>query len=85
MPAQARKVHEDMNTELQNPDTIEEYDVVLYLGIIDILQEFSTSKRVEHAVKSPKFVPLQYQVLIRILIQNDLLNFLRMFSLDKTE
>jgi 1-phosphatidylinositol-4-phosphate 5-kinase len=31
MPAQARKVHEDMNTELQNPDTIEEYDVVCSL------------------------------------------------------
>jgi len=58
MPARARKVHEDMNTELENPNTIEEYDVVLYLGIIDILQEYNMSKRVEHAVKSLKFDPL---------------------------
>ena len=39
MPARALKVREDMNTELKKPDSIEEYDVVLYLGIIDILQE----------------------------------------------
>jgi 1-phosphatidylinositol-4-phosphate 5-kinase len=47
-----------MNTELENPDSIEEYNVVLYLGIIDILQEYNVSKRVEHAVKSLKFDPL---------------------------
>ncbi|XP_062214864.1 phosphatidylinositol 4-phosphate 5-kinase 1-like isoform X2 [Phragmites australis] len=58
MPARAQKVREDMNTELENTDTIEEYDVVLYLGIIDILQEYNMSKRVEHAVKSLKFDPL---------------------------
>ncbi|XP_025795449.1 phosphatidylinositol 4-phosphate 5-kinase 1-like isoform X2 [Panicum hallii] len=58
MPARALKVREDMNTELENPDSIEEYDVVLYLGIIDILQEYNVSKRVEHAVKSLKFDPL---------------------------
>lgn len=58
MPARAQKVHEDMNTELENPNTIDEYDVVLYLGIIDILQEYNMSKRVEHAVKSLKFDPL---------------------------
>ncbi|RLN19848.1 phosphatidylinositol 4-phosphate 5-kinase 1-like [Panicum miliaceum] len=29
MPARALKVREDMNTELENPDSIEEYDVVL--------------------------------------------------------
>lgn len=58
MPARAQKVREDMNTELENPDTVEEYDVVLYLGIIDILQEYNVSKRAEHAVKSLKFDPL---------------------------
>jgi 1-phosphatidylinositol-4-phosphate 5-kinase len=51
MPAQARKL-------LESTDPIEEYDVVLYLGIIDILQEYNMSKRVEHAVKSLKFDPL---------------------------
>ncbi|KAG8062244.1 hypothetical protein GUJ93_ZPchr0003g18681 [Zizania palustris] len=58
MPARARKVHEDVNVELERVDTIEEYDVVLYLGIIDILQEYNMSKRVEHAMKSLKFDPL---------------------------
>ena len=58
MPARAQKMREDMNTELENPETIEEYDVVLYLGIIDILQEYNMPKRVEHAVKSLKFDPL---------------------------
>ena len=51
MPAQARKLPE-------STDAVEEYDVVLYLGIIDILQEYNVSKRVEHAVKSLKFDPL---------------------------
>uniref|UniRef100_M8BYI6 Phosphatidylinositol 4-phosphate 5-kinase n=1 Tax=Aegilops tauschii TaxID=37682 RepID=M8BYI6_AEGTA len=51
MPARARKL-------LESTDAVEEYDVVLYLGIIDILQEYNTSKRVEHAVKSLKFDPL---------------------------
>jgi 1-phosphatidylinositol-4-phosphate 5-kinase len=58
MPARAQKVREAMNMELEDPGTIEEYEVVLYLGIIDILQEYNVSKRVEHAVKSLKFDPL---------------------------
>ncbi|KAH9734888.1 phosphatidylinositol 4-phosphate 5-kinase 9 [Citrus sinensis] len=31
------------------------YDVVLYLGIIDILQEYNMSKKIEHAYKSLQF------------------------------
>lgn len=31
------------------------YDVVLYLGIIDILQEYNMSKKIEHAYKSFQF------------------------------
>ncbi|KAJ3672202.1 hypothetical protein LUZ60_006923 [Juncus effusus] len=31
------------------------YDVVLYLGIIDILQEYNISKKIEHAYKSMQF------------------------------
>ena len=30
----------------------EAYDVVLYFGIIDILQEYDMTKRLEHAYKS---------------------------------
>ncbi|WCJ34442.1 Phosphatidylinositol-4-phosphate 5-kinase family protein [Euphorbia peplus] len=33
----------------------EAYDVVLYLGIIDILQEYNISKKIEHAYKSLQF------------------------------
>lgn len=33
----------------------EAYDVVLYLGIIDILQDYNVSKRIEHAYKSLQF------------------------------
>ncbi|KAH7431404.1 hypothetical protein KP509_08G046800 [Ceratopteris richardii] len=33
----------------------EAYDVVLYLGIIDILQEYDVGKRLEHAYKSLQF------------------------------
>ncbi|KAK6126255.1 hypothetical protein DH2020_040000 [Rehmannia glutinosa] len=33
----------------------EVYDVVLYLGIIDILQEYNMSKKIEHAYKSIQF------------------------------
>ncbi|XP_073140062.1 phosphatidylinositol 4-phosphate 5-kinase 9-like [Henckelia pumila] len=36
----------------------EAYDVVLYLGIIDILQEYNVSKKMEHAYKSFHFNPL---------------------------
>ncbi|KAG0460526.1 hypothetical protein HPP92_020823 [Vanilla planifolia] len=35
----------------------EVYDVVLYLGIIDILQEYNISKKIEHAYKSLQFDP----------------------------
>lgn len=33
----------------------EVYDVVLYLGIIDILQEYNVTKKIEHAYKSLQF------------------------------
>ncbi|KAL6637679.1 hypothetical protein ACP70R_025251 [Stipagrostis hirtigluma subsp. patula] len=76
MPARARKVREDMNTELENQDAIEEYDVVLYLGIIDILQDYNMSKRVEHAVKSLKFDPLSISAVDPHLYSKRFVNFL---------
>ncbi|KAK8493079.1 hypothetical protein V6N11_049821 [Hibiscus sabdariffa] len=33
----------------------EAYDVVLYLGMIDILQDYNMSKKIEHAYKSLQF------------------------------
>ncbi|XP_047094878.1 phosphatidylinositol 4-phosphate 5-kinase 9-like [Lolium rigidum] len=38
------------------------YDVVLYIGIIDILQEYSMRKKIEHAYKSIKYNPLSISV-----------------------
>ncbi|XVE96577.1 hypothetical protein REPUB_Repub02eG0234800 [Reevesia pubescens] len=50
MPARAEQIpgkEEDMFHEV--------YDVVLYLGIIDILQEYNMTKKIEHAYKSLQF------------------------------
>ncbi|KAL5546058.1 hypothetical protein UlMin_005745 [Ulmus minor] len=51
MPARAEQV-----PGKQEEQTFHEvYDVVLYLGIIDILQEYNLSKRLEHAYKALQF------------------------------
>lgn len=50
MPARAEPIpgnQEDMFHEA--------YDVVLYLGIIDILQNYNMSKKIEHTYKSLQF------------------------------
>ncbi|KAL1545800.1 Phosphatidylinositol 4-phosphate 5-kinase 9 [Salvia divinorum] len=51
MPARAEKLHGDDAREAFQ----EVYDVVLYLGIIDILQEYNITKKIEHAYKSVQF------------------------------
>lgn len=51
MPARAEQALE--NHEKQTFHGV--YDVVLYLGIIDILQEYNMSKKIEHAYKSLQF------------------------------
>ncbi|KAH6802684.1 phosphatidyl inositol monophosphate 5 kinase [Perilla frutescens var. frutescens] len=51
MPARAEKIPGDGATETFH----EVYDVVLYLGIIDILQEYNITKKIEHAYKSMHF------------------------------
>ncbi|KAL3692748.1 hypothetical protein R1sor_006399 [Riccia sorocarpa] len=59
MPARAdripRRQEEDTNPTLEKEIFGESYDVVLYFGIIDILQEYDISKRLEHAYKSFQF------------------------------
>ncbi|KAL8520964.1 hypothetical protein ACS0TY_011494 [Phlomoides rotata] len=62
MPAQAN--HKIMGTETTSAEIelFEVYDVVLYLGIIDILQEYNMKKKIEHACKSMKFDPLSVSV-----------------------
>lgn len=62
MPAQAN--HKILQADVDNAETelFEVYDVVLYLGIIDILQEYNMKKKIEHACKSLKFDPLAISV-----------------------
>ena len=51
MPSRAEKIPRIEEVE-KFPEA---YDVVLYLGIIDILQEYNMSKKIEHAYKSLQF------------------------------
>ncbi|PNT75254.1 hypothetical protein BRADI_1g29140v3 [Brachypodium distachyon] len=55
MPARAEK--EDGEKSFRQV-----YDVVLYIGIIDILQEYNMRKKIEHAYKSIKYDPLSISV-----------------------
>ncbi|KAG6488100.1 hypothetical protein ZIOFF_056858 [Zingiber officinale] len=59
MPAQANlKLLHNCLLDSAETDPIEVYDVVLYFGIIDILQEYNMTKKIEHACKSLKYDPL---------------------------
>ncbi|KAJ3672951.1 hypothetical protein LUZ60_006325 [Juncus effusus] len=57
MPARACIKDQNKKSESSEDDPFEVYDVVLYLGIIDILQEYNLKKKAEHALKSLKFDP----------------------------
>ncbi|CAM8964624.1 unnamed protein product [Rhodiola kirilowii] len=50
MPSRAEQIRGKENQMFH-----EVYDVVLYLGIIDILQEYNVTKKIEHAYKSFQF------------------------------
>ena len=50
MPARAEKQGDDGG---KSPHRV--YDVVLYIGIIDILQKYNTKKKIEYAYKSIKY------------------------------
>lgn len=51
MPARAEHIPGNDDNQIFH----EAYDVVLYLGIIDILQEYNMTKKIEHAYKSIQF------------------------------
>lgn len=59
MPAQAtRRLQEDKDkVEAKEVELFEVYDVVLYMGVIDILQNYNLRKKIEHAYKSLQFDP----------------------------
>lgn len=63
MPAQAtRKIVEDKVEEAKEVELFEVYDVVLYMGIIDILQSYNLKKKIEHSYKSLQFDPITVSV-----------------------
>ncbi|XP_031250063.1 phosphatidylinositol 4-phosphate 5-kinase 7-like isoform X1 [Pistacia vera] len=78
MPAKANhkllkeEVDDSMEVEL-----FEVYDVVLYMGIIDILQEYNVKKKVEHAYKSLQFDPLKISAVEPKLYAKRFINFLK--------
>lgn len=52
MPARAERVARRSDFDQYTPGSGETYEVVLYFGIIDILQDYDISKKLEHAYKS---------------------------------
>ena len=59
MPAWAEKTlrKSDSEAQLVGEPTGELYDVILFFGIIDILQDYDISKKLEHAYKSFQYDP----------------------------
>ncbi|WMV12443.1 hypothetical protein MTR67_005828 [Solanum verrucosum] len=76
MPAQAnQKVMQDEAASVQ-VELFEVYDVVLYLGIIDILQEYNMKKKLEHSYKSLQFDPMSISVIEPKIYSKRFLSFL---------
>ena len=57
MPARVETTVRRHEGELIGEPTGEIYDVVLFFGIIDILQDYDISKKLEHAYKSIQYDP----------------------------
>lgn len=76
MPAQAtHKLMQD-GTDSAEVELFEVYDVVLYMGIIDILQEYNMKKKLENAYKSMKIDPLSISAVEPKLYSKRFINFL---------
>ncbi|KAL2460499.1 Phosphatidylinositol 4-phosphate 5-kinase 8 [Abeliophyllum distichum] len=83
MPAQAnRRIMQD-ETSSNEVELFEVYDVVLYLGIIDILQEYNLKKKIEHKYKSLQFDPLSISAVEPTVYSKRFISFLeKVFPLD---
>ena len=73
MPARAELIPGQEKTQMFH----EVYDVVLYLGIIDILQDYNISKKIEHAYKSIHFDSLSISAVDPTFYSNRFLEFIR--------
>ncbi|GAB2229718.1 hypothetical protein Droror1_Dr00013970 [Drosera rotundifolia] len=58
MPAQANRKLPQNEGDPMEVELFEVYDVVLYLGIIDILQNYNLRKKLEHSCKSMYYDPM---------------------------
>ncbi|KAJ6816378.1 phosphatidylinositol 4-phosphate 5-kinase 1-like [Iris pallida] len=78
MPAQASQklLHNNDGPSSAEIDVFKDHDVVLYLGIIDILQEYNLKKRIEHAFKSLKYDPLTISAVEPKLYSSRFISFL---------
>lgn len=76
MPAQAHRKphHGEADSEFER---FEDYDAVLFMGIIDILQEYNVKKKLEHAFKSLRYNPLEISVVEPKLYAKRFNNFLK--------
>jgi 1-phosphatidylinositol-4-phosphate 5-kinase len=73
MPAEAH--HKD---EVDSEDELfDVYEVVLFMGIIDILQEYNVRKKLEHKYKSLRYDPLKISVVEPKLYAQRFTDFLR--------
>ncbi|KAL4558023.1 hypothetical protein LXL04_036219 [Taraxacum kok-saghyz] len=57
IPARIEKMERAIETELIGQPTGECYNVVMFFGIIDILQDYDITKKLEHAYKSFQYDP----------------------------
>lgn len=58
MPAQANHKLLQDETDSSEIEMFEVYDVVIYMGVIDILQNYNLKKKAETCFKSLQFNPL---------------------------
>ncbi|KAJ4979566.1 hypothetical protein NE237_010346 [Protea cynaroides] len=73
MPARAERIAKEDETQLFH----EAYDVVLYMGIIDILQDYNMSKKIEHAYKSIQFDSLSISAVDPMFYSQRFLEFIQ--------
>ena len=76
MPAQAHHKLKQDKEETGTVELFEVYDVVVYMGIIDILQEYNMKKRVEHSCKSLQYDPMTISAIEPTLYSKRFIDFL---------
>lgn len=73
MPARAEHIPGKRESEMFH----DVYDVVLYVGIIDILQDYNAHKKIEHAYKSLQFDSLSISAVDPVFYSRRFLEFMK--------